>query len=59
MDHCLELGDVFPPYRKIIINNDRHCFLDEDAWFYKRKVTLLHCIPFTQKEIFHPYREVS
>jgi hypothetical protein len=33
-------------------------FLDGDAWFYKRKFTLSHCIPLTQKEIFHPYREV-
>jgi hypothetical protein len=23
-EHCLEVGDEFPPYREIIINNGRH-----------------------------------
>jgi hypothetical protein len=58
MEHSLKLRDVFLPYKEILINNGRHCFLDGDAWFYKRKVTLSHCIPLIQKEIFPPYREV-
>jgi hypothetical protein len=57
-DYSLELGDVFPPYKEIIINNGRHCFLKGDARFFTIKVTLSHCIPLTQKEIFPLYREI-
>jgi hypothetical protein len=33
MEHSLEFGDVFPPYRDIIINNGRHCFFMEMRGF--------------------------
>jgi hypothetical protein len=46
-EHSLKLGDEFPPYKEIIINYGRHCFLDGDAQFYTIKVTLSHCIPLT------------
>ncbi len=57
-EHSLELGDVFPPYREIITNNGRHCFLGGDVRFYTIKVTLSHCIQLTQKEIFPQYGDV-